>query len=277
MKNFILRTFTGAAYVAIIVAGILLNSYTMLSLTILLAVLGMLEFKKLNKAVDSANSAIRNIETTVDILCGIALITALYMFVNGLNIWPTAIFLLMLCCRMIITIYSKNKSPLINLSRSISSIVYIALPLSLLNWIYAVSPHIVLSIFVMIWLNDTGAFLVGISIGKHKMFPRVSPKKSWEGLFGGFTVCIAASLLVYNIFPQYFSVFSSAMTFAGMAIVTALFATWGDLLESLIKRTVGVKDSGTILPGHGGILDRIDSLLMVSPSVFAYLAIFLTI
>lgn len=270
MKNFILRTLTGTAYVAVIVVCIMMNSYTMLALTALLALWAMIEFNAMHNTDKTDSSLCGRGENILTMLCGIALIGSVYLCVNGLQFWSVAVFVLLLCARMISAIYSKQKSPLNTLAHSIASLFYIAFPLALLNWIYAVSPYLVLAIFVMIWLNDTGAFIVGSSIGRHKMFPRISPKKSWEGLAGGFAVCIGLSVVVFAYYPQYFELFNTA-TFIVLSMITAIFATWGDLLESLIKRTAGVKDSGTLLPGHGGIMDRIDSLLLVSPAVFAYL------
>lgn len=275
MKNFILRTLTGAAYVAVIISCIMVNSYTMLALTTLLSLWAMAEFNVIKRANDTETASCSNLENALTMLCGIALISSIYMFVNGFQLWPLAIFMLLLLARMILAIYSKQKRPLNSLAHSIASLVYIAFPLALLNWIYAVSQYIVLAIFVMIWLNDTGAFLVGSGFGRHKMFPRISPKKSWEGLAGGFVVCIGVSVAAFANFAQHFDMFNMA-TFIILSFITAVFATWGDLLESLIKRTAGVKDSGTLLPGHGGIMDRIDSLLMVSPAVFAYIILLIS-
>ena len=130
--------------------------------------------------------------------------------------------------------------------------------------------HLLLAMFIMIWLNDTGAFCVGSLIGKHKLIPRVSPKKSWEGFIGGMVFAIASGFVFKFGFPQYFESISLS-GLCGLGAVVGAFATWGDLVESLIKRTLGVKDSGNILPGHGGILDRIDSLLLVVPASVLYL------
>ena len=124
---------------------------------------------------------------------------------------------------------------------------------------------IALFMFVCIWLNDTGAYLVGCTIGKHRLFERISPKKSWEGFFGGMVFCIAAGAFAHLLIG------GSQAIWIPFAIIVSVFATWGDLVESLIKRTAGVKDSGNIMPGHGGVLDRIDSLLFVAPAILAYL------
>ena len=123
-----------------------------------------------------------------------------------------------------------------------------------------------LSIFVFIWLSDTGAYCVGSLIGKHRLFERISPKKSWEGSIGGGIFSIASSLGFAHFFP-----FMPGWQWVGLAIVVVIFGTWGDLTESLMKRQLGIKDSGNILPGHGGMLDRFDSALMAIPAAVVYL------
>lgn len=273
MKNLILRTLTGAAYVAIIVFCVLMSPYTMLALTELLVFLAMLEYNHIHTGNNLGTNGFGFAGKVLTMFCGLLLPACIFLLTNYLLFWPLGVFMLFVCARMIVSIYSDEPNPLTALAHSLSSIFYIALPLGLLNWIYIISPHIVLALFVMIWLNDTGAYLVGCTLGRHKMFPRVSPKKSWEGLIGGFVVCIGLSSVAYCIWPQYFDMLSLG-SFIGLAFITALFATWGDLLESLMKRTAGMKDSGTIMPGHGGILDRIDSLLLVSPAVWIYLILY---
>ena len=128
----------------------------------------------------------------------------------------------------------------------------------------------VLAIFVFIWVNDTAAFVVGSLFGKHKFIERISPKKTVEGFIGGIVFSVLAAVILSKFFTDY-----SLAFWIGFSIVTALFGTLGDLFESLIKRTYEVKDSGSLIPGHGGILDRIDSLLIAIPAVYIYLAVML--
>ena len=152
---------------------------------------------------------------------------------------------------------------------------FIALPLSLLNILAFQStensfveynPILPLSVFIFIWANDTGAYCVGSIIGKHRLFERISPKKSWEGSIGGGILVIAISL----IFAHYFT-FISPIKWVGLALTVVIFGTWGDLVESLFKRQLGIKDSGHILPGHGGMLDRFDSAILAIPATVVYL------
>jgi phosphatidate cytidylyltransferase len=158
--------------------------------------------------------------------------------------------------------------------------MYIVLPLSLINVLafkmksfdcfvddvpfYAIP----LAIYVFIWLNDSGAYLSGSLLGKHKLFPRISPKKSWEGSIGGALLTVLSAVVIAR-----FYLFMNVWQWVGMALVVVVFGTFGDLTESLIKRHLGIKDSGKMLPGHGGILDRLDSMLFAIPAVVVYIYI----
>ena len=123
-----------------------------------------------------------------------------------------------------------------------------------------------LSVFIFNWSNDTGAYCTGMLFGRHRLFERISPKKSWEGSIGGGIISILVSLVMAHSFP-----FLSVLQWIGFALVVVVFGTWGDLVESLLKRQLGIKDSGNILPGHGGMLDRFDSTLLAVPAVVLYL------
>ncbi|HEX7412564.1 MAG TPA: phosphatidate cytidylyltransferase [Bacteroidia bacterium] len=129
-------------------------------------------------------------------------------------------------------------------------------------------PQKVLGMIFFIWINDTGAYLVGSFIGKHKLYEKISPNKTWEGTIGGIALCIALSFVVANMFPQL-----AIIHWVAISVIVAVFGTLGDLVESMLKRMAGVKDSGTIMPGHGGVLDRFDSLFFATPFVFCYLAL----
>ena len=130
----------------------------------------------------------------------------------------------------------------------------------------AVTPMLPLSVFIFLWASDSGAYLVGSLIGKHRLFERISPKKSWEGSIGGGVLALVAAWALWYFFP-----IMSLWQWIGMALVVVVFGTWGDLVESLLKRQLGIKDSGHILPGHGGILDRFDSSMLAVPAVVIYL------
>ena len=153
--------------------------------------------------------------------------------------------------------------------------MYIALPFAPLNVLAfhtnvtgsasEYNPILPLSIFIFNWVNDTGAYCTGVLFGKHRLFERISPKKSWEGSIGGAVFCVIAAFVMAHFFP-----FLSLGVWVGLGLVIVVFGTWGDLTESLLKRTLGIKDSGNILPGHGGMLDRFDSSLMAIPAAVVY-------
>jgi len=148
------------------------------------------------------------------------------------------------------------------------------LPWLCLVYIYhVINPLYALALFAFVWVNDTFAYLVGSAIGKRKLFERISPKKTWEGFFGGLIFAVFAGFLFCHFLTDYCST-SNLIKWLGLAVVVVIFGTMGDLFESYIKRNLNVKDSGTILPGHGGLLDRLDSILFAAPAALLYLLIF---
>ena len=187
-------------------------------------------------------------------------------------------------------LYLKHEDPIQNWAYTMLSQMYIALPFSLLNVLafnatsqgfVAFNTLLPLSVFIFLWMNDTGAYCIGSLIGRHKLFPRISPAKSWEGSIGGAIVVLAVaygigwldSIQVSDLDSPtvLFRGMLSIPEWLGLGLVVAIFGTWGDLVESLFKRTLGIKDSGNILPGHGGMLDRFDSALMAIPAAVIYL------
>ena len=154
--------------------------------------------------------------------------------------------------------------------------LYVGLPFALLNVLafqssgdVAISYYqfiLPLSIFMFNWINDTFAYLTGMLFGKHRLFERISPKKSWEGSIGGASFCIIGAFIMANLFP-----ILTTGEWVGFALTVVIFGTWGDLTESLMKRHLNIKDSGNILPGHGGMLDRFDSVIMATPAAVVYL------
>ena len=174
-------------------------------------------------------------------------------------------------------LYAKQEDPINNWAYTMLSQMYIALPFSLLNVLaFTATPNgqisfntlLPLSVFVFLWVNDTGAYCVGSLLGRHKLFPRISPGKSWEGCIGGAVFVLAAAYLI----GEYIDMgILNTLQWLGLGLVVVVFGTWGDLVESLFKRTLGIKDSGNILPGHGGMLDRFDSSLLAIPAAVVYL------
>ena len=272
-NNFIQRAVTGVLFVIVLVGCII---YSPLSFGILFTIISALSVHEFAQLVSKSGEV--NINKTITVLGGAYLFLALMSFCTQQSVGARVFlpYLGLLLYMMITELYLKKKNPTGNWAYSMLSQLYVALPFALLNVLafqnspetssVTYNPILPLSIFVFIWLSDTGAYCVGSLIGKHRLFERISPKKSWEGSIGGGIFSIASSLGFAHFFP-----FMPGWQWVGLAIVVVIFGTWGDLTESLMKRQLGIKDSGNILPGHGGMLDRFDSALMAIPAAVVYL------
>ncbi len=272
MKNFITRTITGVLFVAVLVGCILYSPFSFGFLFFIITALSVLEFGLLvNKYTDS------HINVYIAGLGGAYLFMAFMCYSTDItNASVFLPYLLLLLYMMISELYLKRENPIGNWAHTMLSQVYVALPFALLNVIsfqhdattslVSYNPILPLSIFIFLWMSDTGAYCIGSLIGKHRLFERISPKKSWEGSIGGGVVAIIAALVLAHFFP-----ILTIYEWIGLALTIVVFGTWGDLAESLFKRQIGIKDSGHILPGHGGMLDRFDSALMAIPAATVYL------
>ena len=267
MKSLVTRSITGIIYVGLIVGAILGGPGWFYALALLLGILGISEFDRLANPERISSATI-----LLDAIGAASVIPTFAARSVNPRLLSVGVFctLVYLVARLVSQLYISDGNPLRHYAVSLMGQLYVALPIGLLTALYSFSPAVVLVLFIMIWLNDTGAFCVGSLFGRHRLFERVSPKKSWEGFFGGLAFCLACGAVCFYAFPGVFR-FMNLGEVLGFAAVVSVFGTWGDLVESLIKRAIGVKDSGNILPGHGGILDRVDSLLLVSPAVMAYL------
>ena len=279
MKNILIRAASGAVYVALIVLSIIYGgNWAFPTLCGFFTFLGIMEFQRMAQTdfFSSPQSLF------VDLLIGLLLITLTACMGSGeaggfVVMMLSYVAILLVIVRLIMQLYSHRADTVKHIAYSLMSIFYVAVPLASAIMLYfAFGKAIMLLVFIMIWLNDTGAFLVGSALGSHHLFKRLSPKKSWEGFVGGLCFCIAAGYLAKPVAPEYFAIYSDGWL-VGLGVLVCAMSTWGDLFESMIKRTFGVKDSGNILPGHGGILDRIDSLLFVAPSVLLYLLVWMTL
>jgi phosphatidate cytidylyltransferase len=215
-------------------------------------------------------------------VAGVYFFLAMIGFCSELT--PSAVFipyLITIIYLFVAELYAKNPDPISTWAHTMMSQLYIALPFSMLGVLaFRATPvgteyvsTIPLSVFVFLWINDTGAYCCGSLLGRHKLFPRISPGKSWEGSIGGAVFVAAAALLIWHVTELYgFNELQlSALQWVGLGLTVTVFGTWGDLVESLFKRTLGIKDSGKILPGHGGMLDRFDSSLLALPAAVIYL------
>lgn len=274
MKNFIQRAVTGVIFVAVLIGCIIGGPLSFGILFCLISALATVEFCQLmNQQEDvQVNRNICTLGSIVLFLC---------FFFYGMNPAETGVFipyLAILIYLFISELYLKKKNPINNWAYAMFSQLYVGLPFALLNVLAfqsngtdSVSQYLFilpLSIFIFNWVNDTGAYCTGMLLGKHPLFKRISPKKSWEGSIGGCVFSIAAAFALAHFFP-----IMSTAGWVGMGITVVVFGTWGDLTESLMKRQLGIKDSGNILPGHGGMLDRFDSAIMAIPAGVVYLYI----
>lgn len=281
MKNLLTRTFTGILFIAIISAAVLSGAYTFLGVFGIVALLGYVEFLLLTRF----GRPFDQLTFVIDLAGACALFLSTFtfsgQFSDSLHQASILTYLIYLIARPIIQLYmSPDKSPIAGWAYSILGQVYIVLPLALLGvWgykteyqlLYGHPEYILMALFAFIWINDTGAYVVGSTLGRHRLFERISPKKSWEGFFGGLLFCVILGFCLNYIIPGMLT----TTQWVVMGILTSVFSTWGDLCESLLKRTAGAKDSGKLLPGHGGILDRFDSELLASPVIFIYLTLVL--
>lgn len=284
MNNLVLRAITGTVYVALIICSIIFGgAWGFPALCCLFALLATIEFSHLCASGGKAPSAI----VVTDIIGALILTASPALILHaaaspaasvfGVGALMLGLFTACLLVRLTIQLYIRSVSPLTSWTASLAGLLYIAFPLALASLVYLVSgPGIILTMFIMIWLNDTGAYLVGSRIGRRRLFERISPKKSWEGFFGGMVFCIIAALVIKYCMGSY-TPGMSVWAMCIYAVVACVFATWGDLVESLVKRTLGVKDSGRMMPGHGGILDRIDSLLFVAPVTLCFMVLLMYI
>ena len=276
MKNFIIRTITAVFFVAAIVTCFL-NPRAMVLLFALVTGLTVWEFTGLFNQYKTIS-----VNRMICTVAGVYFFLAMAGYNSGLT--PATVFipyLVSIIYLMIAELYLKQEDPVSNWAYMMMSQLYIALPFSLLNVLafrsagYDIQYTYLapLAVFVFLWINDTGAYLCGSLLGKHKLFPRISPGKSWEGSIGGGILVMAIAVLVWYLTEQYGvnDLGLDALEWAGLGLTIVIFGTWGDLIESLFKRTLGIKDSGNILPGHGGMLDRFDSSLMAIPAAVVYL------
>lgn len=276
MKNFIIRAITGLTFAAVLIGSILYSPYSLIMLFSIVAALTIWEFGTIVN-----NHAGASMNRMISAVAGFYLVFAVGWYqlglISGREFTP---YLLTLIYLLVSELYRQEPNPLKNWTYAFASQMYIALPFALLSVLGLHYDSFAnkmqydfifpLSVFIFLWMSDTGAYLVGSLLSRYfpaKLFPRISPKKSWVGSIGGGLLCLAAAWGIYAYEPKYLELWQ----WMGLALTVCVFGTWGDLVESLLKRQVGIKDSGNILPGHGGLLDRFDSSLLAIPAAVAYL------
>lgn len=265
MKNLIQRTLTGILYVVLIVLAIYVSNYFFALLFLAFLVLGLKEYYTILGKGGQPSFYI------IGISLGVILFMLSYFIAFGwLPMYFMVLFFPLLFSPLLFGLISKENRYLSAIF-TISGLIYIALPLAGLLFLYPhgilslSSPFLLLAFFVFIWLNDTGAYVVGSLFGKHPLHA-MSPKKSWEGAIGGGIFVLGAGYAFFWLSKEY-----TVSIWLGLALLTTITSVYGDLVESQFKRYFNVKDSGDLLPGHGGILDRVDSILFTAPFYIAYI------
>jgi phosphatidate cytidylyltransferase len=282
-SNLILRSVTGAVFVLVVVGCIVLNPIAYAALFAVVTGMTIWEFcTLLNKNADA------QINRFISTVAGVYLFLAMFMYHMGivgrdLGAKIFVPYLVTIIYLFVTELYFDRKNSINNWAYTMMAQMYIALPMSCLSFLAYLTPAAdgtyqyvyiyQLAVFFFLWASDSGAYCVGSLIGKRKLFPRISPNKSWEGSIGGGIVAVAVSQILATYFPigGADNELYSRLVWAGLAVVVVVFGTWGDLVESLFKRKLGIKDSGCILPGHGGMLDRFDSSLLAIPAAVVYL------
>lgn len=278
LNNFYTRTLTGAGIVLFILGGFWLHPYTFFVAGLILLIGCMVEYYQLIMHTGARPQVVAGIFTGTFVY-----IISTFVARSQAYEW---LFLLLAFVPLVMAgeLFRKQPDPFGSLSSTVFPVIYIALPFSLFpfsawhhtglkalidNTAMSFSPGLVIGFFIIIWANDTGAYLTGITFGRHKMLERISPKKTWEGFIGGLLLSSVAAILLSGWLG-----ITGKTGWIIIALIICVAGTVGDLAESMLKRSTGVKDSGSIMPGHGGFLDRFDSTLMAFPIVYLFVSLF---
>ncbi len=270
IKNFATRTLSGAILLAIVAGATMLSQWSFGALLLIVTMGCVYEFNRMSRML-----GYEPLEAMAIVGSGVIVAFAYDGFFNSgeWSIQTSLFFMLIVPLVFVAEVFKGSKTPMINIALTLMPMLYIAAPLALLagipiqicggEW----SPLTMLLYFVVVWSNDIFAYLVGITFGKHKMCERLSPKKTWEGFAGGIGGSVLVAIGVAHILGH------NIALWIGIAIIATIAGVFGDLVESMFKRSIDMKDSGSVMPGHGGWLDRFDSLILSSPFVFVYLLI----
>jgi len=261
------RALTALVFVSVLLGGLLWNYYSFTIFFFIVSMLGLNEFYKIADKLGAKPYR------------GIGFVSALIIYLLFVNTFLLGCgvfnftFLIAILPFLIfaVALFSHRDHPVQNTFYTIGGIIYAVVPFALLNEVVSIvpggfvafNPRIILGTILLIWSNDTFAYLGGSLFGKHKMIERISPGKTWEGTFFGFAMTIVSGYIVGKYILQ-----SELALWLILGAAVPVLATTGDLIESMLKRQAGIKDSGNLMPGHGGILDRFDSLIFVSPFLF---------
>ncbi|MDY0342455.1 MAG: phosphatidate cytidylyltransferase [Lentimicrobium sp.] len=268
VNNFVKRTITGTIFVIIIVGAVLWNPWIFALLFLLISLGGLFEYLRMTRAAGL------EAQRSLLLFVGVAVYGLIAMVLNG-YLEPVYLLsgLLILPLFLAVELFRNKEKPFLNVATSLIGLTWIVVPLALLNgfflketepgWMHSGA---LLGFFLILWIYDSGAYIFGSMLGRHRMLVRISPKKSWEGFIGGTLAGWLTAFLISASFREF-----TLVQWLLIGSVIIIFGTMGDLVESMLKRSTGVKDSGTLLPGHGGILDRFDAVFLAAPAVFLIL------
>ena len=265
-SNLFTRTITGLLYGLVLIASLIINHYTFYVFFFIVLVLGLKEFYQIAQKKDIIPQ--KNLGFVISI--GLYISSLLLHINEKMSYFTINLVLAFTFLLFAVELFRSKEISFINIGATIFGVIYIALPLSLLtllaldsNNLY--SYNLTLSMFILVWLSDVGGYIIGVNFGKHKLLERISPKKTWEGVVGSLLLCIIGSFVLHQFIP-----IMNINLWLTFSIIVCVSSVIGDLIESMLKRSVNIKDSGNILPGHGGILDRFDSVLFVIPMVYIF-------
>ncbi len=267
MNNFWQRVLTGILFVIVVAGGIFYHPFSFFAVFFLVVIAGIYELNGLLEAAQIKTNFLSALSI------GVFVYVATFLTQSGIS--DFAVFYLLIPIVLLVFIkelFDMDDKPLERIGSSLLCAVYIGVPLAMLNSLAFVKGiyhfELPLAVFILVWINDTGAYLSGVSIGKHKFFERISPKKTWEGTVGGFLLTLMGGYVI-SLFWKDLNVVQW-ITLGG---IVSIMAVLGDLIESLFKRSIGIKDSGNIFPGHGGVLDRFDAVIFAIPMAVFYIEV----
>jgi phosphatidate cytidylyltransferase len=270
------RAITGFFFTIVMVGSFLMGYQVFSAFYLMLICFGFYEFYSLIKKDIASPNVIVGILSAVLLFSGMALLnyshTTAAPATNLRHLAYALLFLFVLSISLtfIMELFKISVAPFANIAYTLMGLVFVIVPFTFFHALAYInqdfSTHIPLGFLLMLWANDTGAYLVGMSIGRTKLFERHSPKKTWEGFIGGVVISAGVGYIISLYFPEL-----GWKHWVSVGILISCFGTLGDLVESMFKRSINIKDSGSILPGHGGLLDRFDGLLMAAPIVYTYL------